>query len=142
MKVKKQSLSWAGLGYLVVLTVIVGGGAVWFRDLYSAQAPQVGTEFAPVYRLFLGVAGGFLAVYLGTLSGALGTISGTWWYGLIGLLAGLAVTLAGLSLLPWVRFPHDQYAAAAVWVFAWFPVCMGLWLIITVAGLLRRPRRA
>ena len=142
MNVKTRGVVVAGLGYLVVLVAVVVGGALWFRDLYTASAPEPGTRFAPSYQLFLTVAGGSLAIFLGAVAGVLGRLSGKWWLGLGELLAGLVVTVAGLSVLPWVRFPHDQYAAAAAWMFSGAPVCVGLWLLLTAAGLFRRADRA
>lgn len=131
-----------GVGYVVVLIAFVVGGAVAFRNLYAAPAPQPGTEFAPSYRLFLAVCGGVLALYLGLLAAALVTVSRRWWLGACGLLGGLMVTVAALSVLPWVRFPNDQYAAGAAWVFSWAPACMGLWLLMSAVGWLRRPQSA
>ncbi|MGI8785337.1 MAG: hypothetical protein ACR2L2_17000 [Acidobacteriota bacterium] len=92
------------------------------------------------YGRFLRIIGTGLALGLGAWAAALGLWRRSLWQGLGALAAGGAVTVAALSILPWVYFPFDQYPASALWVMGRAPVIAVTWIAATVVGqiLIRR----
>jgi hypothetical protein len=137
-----QTVHRAGLGYVVLLAAVVAGGLVLFRDLFAAPAPEPGTVFAPGYQAFLRIGGGALALLLGLWAGLVGVVHRRWWLGATVLVAGVTITVSAFSILPWVRFPLDRYAAGAAWLFSGLPLCFGTWAVVIVAGWLLRWRAA
>jgi len=104
------------LGYLSVLLPIVVYAAVRFAALYPPNSLAHEPELSQQYKGFLGTAGSGLAVCLGLWAAGFGVWRRSLRQGIAALVAGAVITIGGLSILPWVRFPEDQYAAAAVWV--------------------------
>ncbi|HWO57857.1 MAG TPA: hypothetical protein VNN55_09845 [bacterium] len=129
---------WGGVGYLVVLLIVIATGLIVFRGLADAPRPTLGTTFAPQYQGFLGLIGGLLAVYLGGYTGFLAKFFGRMWIGATGFGVGSLATIAAFSLLPWVRFPFDQYAAGVAWVFSSMPIGVCVWILVILHNRIAR----
>jgi len=138
MNLKTQSIGrlvyGAGTFYLIGLLAVVAYAAVTFRSFYQVMPPTLESQLNDGYRQFLGSSGLVLALFLGIGSAAFGIWKASYWQGLIVLAIGTITTLLALSVLPWVQFPFDQYAASAGWLMGNFiPVIMS-WLLVTFFG--------
>lgn len=77
-------------------------------------------------------------IYRGTYEG-LAAAWGEFEAWIAALVGGALVTAAALSVLPWVRFPHDQHAPGALWAFGSAPVAAAAWLVLAGVRWLTRP---
>lgn len=145
-----------GALYLVVVLLVVVFGALQFSRLYTDIPPRPGMgldEDSLIqtferqyqaqyddYRQFLHPSFGVLALYLGIWTAALGVWKRKYWLGLAALVAGDVITVFGLTLLPWMYFPLDQYAIAALWIMGGTIPLAICWLLATLAAraMLRR----
>jgi hypothetical protein len=93
------------VGYLSVLLPVAVHAAVRFDSLYAADSLATHAELSQQYKAFVDTAGLGLAVCLGLLAAGFGVWRNSLAQGLAALAAGAAVTIAALSVVPWVRFP-------------------------------------
>lgn len=117
---KDRPLIAGGAVYLVALAAVVANTALSFRGFYSAPVPPGEDQVLRMYqeyRQFLHLVGLALAVYLGVWAAAVGWWRGRVMAGLAALAGGALVTILALAPLPWIRFPNDQYAVGAAWLF-------------------------
>jgi hypothetical protein len=114
--------------YLMVLFGVVLAGLSRYHYLYSEAPSQAG------YRMFVQVTGLFLAVLLSFWAAIAGIRRRNVMIGILVLGLGGVLTMGGLSLLPWIRLPEDQYAVAALWGMAYGIPTLVLWLIVSLAG--------
>ncbi len=104
------------LGYLSVLLPVVAYAAVRFAALYPPTSLATEPELSQLYKAFLAAAGVGLAVCLGLWAAGFGVWRRSLGQGIAALAIGAVATIGALSIVPWVRFPEDQYPAAALWV--------------------------
>ena len=104
------------LGYLSVLLPVVAYAAVRFAALYPPNSLAAEPELSQLYKGFLGTTGVGLAVCLGLWAAGFGVWRRSLGQGIAALATGAVATAGALSIVPWVRFPEDQYPAAALWV--------------------------
>jgi hypothetical protein len=83
--------------------------------------------------VFASVAGFALAILLGLTAAIFGRSQRSILHGAGLLVAGLAITIAVLSLLPTIWFPLDRYPVAALWVIGGgVPLAAGTWLVLAL----------
>lgn len=124
----------AGIIYIIILLGMTAYAASAFHQFYENLPPAVEAQLNEGYRHFLSVIGIGLALYLGIWSGIFGIWRRKIWQGGGFLLLGIGVTIVTLELLPWIQYPHDQYAASAGFVFAGVIPCLISWIIVTTIG--------
>jgi hypothetical protein len=112
------------LGYLSLLAPVVAFAAIRFDALYSPDSVATHPELSQQYRVFVGLSGMALAIALGVMAAAFGVLRASVVGGLLALVLGVATTVTALSVVPWVRFPEDQYAVAAVWLMGGLPALL------------------
>lgn len=122
----------AGALYLLVLLATVAYASVAFREFYvppdfssrvtAAHEDVLLKAFDEAlqgpygtYRQFVRIIGAGLSIYLGIWTAFFGLWKASFWNGAAALAFGGTVTILALSALPWLWFPLDQYAVAAVW---------------------------
>lgn len=128
-RIQRTAVRAAGLVYLIALVTFVLVTAAAFRALYAPGA-EASSILSAAYREFLTDSGRLMAVAVGAWAAAVGLCWRGWWRGPAALAVGAGVTLIALSFLPWIRFPFDQYAAPAAWVFANGMLLAGTWVLV------------
>jgi len=118
------------IGLVILLTVFI---VLKFSYLYSVIDRTMMTTENTTYPLIVKIAGGILGIYGAVLAAYIGLTRKVMW-GLIGLGACAGIVVLAFSFLPWIYFPYDQYSAAALWVFSWFPVTAAIWIIVMLLG--------
>ena len=86
------------------------------------------------YRRFLKVAGIALAMMIGVAAGAHGAWRDSAKTGFTTLGTALIITVVAMSMMPWVEFPGDRYAAGWVWVMNGILPLLVSWGITTILG--------
>jgi hypothetical protein len=143
-----------GILFVVALTAMVVYGAVTYREFYEPPS-FVGRFGAPAahedaliagyeqaltgaygrYRTFAGISAIVFTIWLGISSALFGLWQRSLLHGAGALVAGCALMVAALSLLPSIWFPLDGYPPAALWVMGGAPVlAFGVWLIASFIG--------
>lgn len=122
------------LGYLSCLAPIVIYAAVRFDALYSADSLTTEPDLSQQYKAFVSVTGIAMAICLGIVAAAFGVWRTSVPQGLLALALGAAITVVALSLVPFVRFPEDQYPPAALWVMSDGLPLLVTFVIATLAG--------
>ncbi|MFQ5753785.1 MAG: hypothetical protein ACE5HI_17490, partial [bacterium] len=54
--------------------------------------------------------------------------------GFVALAIGAILTISALSVMPWVYFPYDQYAVAALWVMGTGMPIILVWALVIFFG--------
>ena len=124
----------AGIVYIIILLGMTAYGASAYHQFYENLSPSIEAQLNEGYRQFLSITGIGLALYLGIWSGIFGIWRKKIWQGAGFLVLGVAVTIAALELLPWIQYPHDQYAASAGFVFVGILPCLFSWVTVTLVG--------
>ncbi len=120
--------------HLALLVAVPAWGHVAYGDIYRQVDRRADSDQKENYHRFLHLAGAALAVTLAAAAAALGVWRGRALIGLLALLGGITLVLAALSVLPWIYFPEDQYAAPAIWMFGnGLPAVAG-WGVLTLIG--------
>jgi hypothetical protein len=122
------------LGYLSFLAPIVIYAAIRFGALYPAESLSTEPELSQHYKAFVSLTGIALAICLGIGAAAFGVWRTSVPQGLLALALGAATTVVALSIVPFVRFPEDQYPPAALWVMADGLPLVVTFVIATLAG--------
>ena len=104
------------------------GMIVYATNEFGADAAAEG------YRRFLKVAGIALAMMIGVAAGAHGAWRDSAKTGFTTLGTALIFTVAAMSLMPWVEFPSDRYAAGWVWVMNGILPLLVTWGATTILG--------
>lgn len=86
------------------------------------------------YRRLLKVGGIALAMMIGVAAGAHGAWRESAKTGFTTLGTALIVTVAAMTMMPWVEFPNDRYAAGWVWVMNGILPLMVTWGATTIIG--------
>lgn len=133
----RRRLFLFALLYVVLLAMVVGYGIYRF-DIFDTVPPpprdNALLEFYQAYDNFLRAVGLLLALYLGIWSAFWGVARRRALQGFGLFLAGVMVSAAILSLLPWIYFKYDQYSAGAAWVMGNLLPAFFSWLLATTFG--------
>ena len=86
------------------------------------------------YRRFLKVAGIALAMMIGVAAGAHGAWRDSAKTGFTTLGTALILTVTAMSMMPWVEYPNDRYAAGWVWVMNGILPLLFTWGATTIFG--------
>ena len=127
----KRFIFGTGVGYLLLLVAAVVYGLIKYQGLPSYYADTLQrTE----YHQFLRIAGPALALYLSIWAATFGLLQKSFLHGLGALASGGIITIAGLSILPWLYYPNDQYAIPALWVIGTGIPIVVVWALVTLLG--------
>jgi len=125
-----RSLKVTAIAYLAVLGVLVAVGAFRFQYLYTPVPPPEAARRSTAYIRYLRLIQPVLAVLVGTWSGLLGAHYRNLGTGLLGLVAGVALTGVCFAFLPVCYFPGIDMTAWLVWLGNLYTF-LGAWILTT-----------
>jgi hypothetical protein len=130
---------------IALLAVIAGAAAylgITYSSLYDGRevAGVVRENLSESYRGALSIVGSALAVIIPFWAAFTGRRLQSVRAGLVALAAGMGAMVVALSLVPWVYFPSDQYAASWLWLIDYGLIVLLIWTGATVL-VQRAPRK-
>ena len=112
---------------------LIAGAAVFlgltYSSLYSGRDVPGLESLTESYRTALSLVGSALAVVIPFWAAFTGWRLQSVRAGAVALAAGVGAMVLAFSLVPWVHFPSDQYAASWLWV-----IDNGLIVLLVWAG--------
>ena len=129
----KRFLPEEMMGRIAVVAGIAAGLTLIGMIVYGATT--FGADPANEgYRRFLKVAGIALAMMIGVAAGAHGAWRDSAKTGFTTLGTALILTVVAMSMMPWVEYPSDRYAAGWVWVMNGILPLLVTWGATTIFG--------
>jgi succinate dehydrogenase hydrophobic anchor subunit len=124
-----RSFKVTAIAYLAILGMVVAVGAYRFQHLYTPSLPPEAARRSIAYARYLWLTQPMLAVLVGTWSGLLGAHHRSLGTGLLGLVAGVALTAVVYAFLPvcyspgidmtaWLLWLANAYTFLAAWILA------------------------